>query len=40
MHPLLLVLLYALQALIPPTWQIESDAGCIADPNGTPRCSP
>lgn len=40
MHPLLLVLLHALQVLIPPTWQIQSEEGCIADPDGKPRCSP
>lgn len=40
MHSLLLVLLYAFEALIPPTWQIQSDEGCIADPDGKPRCSP
>ena len=40
MRQFLLVLLHSFQSLIPPTWQIESDEGCGADPNGKPRCSP
>ena len=36
MLQLFLILFQALQILNPP--QIESEAGCIADPNGKPRC--
>lgn len=34
----LLVILF--QSLFPLTWQVQSDEGCGADPNGKPRCSP
>ena len=33
-----LILAQALQILFPP--QIRMDEGCIADPDGKPRCSP
>lgn len=38
MLQLFLFLFDALQILTPP--RIESEEGCIADPNGKPRCSP
>lgn len=38
MPQIFLILVQALQIFFPP--QIEADEGCIADPNGKPRCSP
>jgi hypothetical protein len=40
MRQFFLTLLHSLQILVPPTWQIQSDEGCGADPDGKPRCSP
>jgi hypothetical protein len=33
-------LLVLFQSLFPTVWQVQSDEGCGADPNGKPRCSP
>lgn len=38
MPQIFLILAQAIQILFPP--QIETEGGCIADPDGKPRCSP
>lgn len=40
MRQILFALFHSLHTLFSPAWQIESDGGCIADPDGKPRCSP
>ena len=40
MRQLFFVLFQSLQSLLSPEWQAQSDAGCGADPDGKPRCSP